>query len=112
VLWGGLLLYRLQILRSPNTKHTCNGNFWVNFLVSLSHYTQQLMHEPLMHELVHVVMYTECVLPFPFVFRYLVPDYTTTCKKLATADIFSFGVMLVELITGRKAVQCIFRLSA
>jgi hypothetical protein len=50
------------------------------------------------------------VLPFPFVFIYLVPHYTMS-KISYRSDIFSFNVMLVELITGRKVVQCIPRLS-
>ncbi|KAK2970301.1 hypothetical protein RJ640_012653 [Escallonia rubra] len=38
-------------------------------------------------------------------FEYLAPEYEETEKDLSKADVFSFGVALLELITGRKTLQ-------
>jgi serine/threonine protein kinase len=42
---------------------------------------------------------------FLFVFRYLAPEYAATGKVNDRSDVFSFGVMLLELITGRKPIM-------
>ncbi|KAK7302353.1 hypothetical protein RJT34_13240 [Clitoria ternatea] len=36
---------------------------------------------------------------------YLDPSYTTPCKLSTKNDIFSFGVLLLEMISGRKAID-------
>lgn len=38
-------------------------------------------------------------------FRYMAPEYASSGKLTERSDVFSFGVMLLELITGHQPVD-------
>jgi serine/threonine protein kinase len=73
--------------------HACNytgdGNFWVSKAVSSPNRT------------VGICLCSDtCSLC-----RYLAPEYASSGKLTERSDVFSFGVVLLELITGRKPVD-------
>lgn len=39
-------------------------------------------------------------------YRYCAPEYAMSGKLTLKSDIYSYGVVLLELITGRKAIDC------
>lgn len=78
--------------RKHGCRNPCNWDIWVNIrntdvILALSMQSAK--------------SYIYC----NFLIRYLAPEYTQTGEITEKADVYSFGVILVELITGRKAID-------
>lgn len=44
-------------------------------------------------------------IPFSFYCRYMAPEYASSGKLTERSDVFSFGVVLLEIITGQRPVD-------
>ena len=93
--------------------HTCYGNFWVScHLLKVPYAYQSLGASTSLYRLpasgkglfilLICSIYWLCLLVD---FRYMAPEYASSGKLTDKSDVFSFGVVLLELITGRKPVD-------
>jgi serine/threonine protein kinase len=44
---------------------------------------------------------------FSFYYRYMAPEYASSGKLTERSDVFSFGAVLLEIITGRRPVDAL-----
>lgn len=44
--------------------------------------------------------------------RYLAPEYTTTGRFVVTSDVYAFGVLLFQILTGKHKITSSMRLAA
>ena len=106
-----LVLYRLQILDSPDWtilhSPTYRHESWAHLGTFLRQFTTTKIKVFFLKQSTCIIRWTKekryvaCV----HACRYLAPEYASSGKLTDRSDVFSFGVVLLELITGRKPVD-------